>query len=410
MNEELLAKRQKRLDDAVALKEADMVPIAPKTGYYFATGYGISYYDVMMDLRNILPGLNAYLDTYDPELVWSPILYPIPPMEALGTTFIKWPGARHNLPLNVPFQIMDKTFVEDDEILEFAHDPTHFILTKVFPRKFSNLAGFRKLFFRNAIEYSQFIDFSVFTDPEVKAAIEAATRGGEEILKWLGGLGILAQAMLDKGFIPGPAGAQTCPYDMWSDNFRGLMQTLIDIKERPDELEIVLDSLTKICIERTVANGKAMGMKYVFIPLHGGVDEFMSQKDYDRFYWKGLKALMDALIENDMIPYVFCEGNYNLRLERIAEVPKGKVIYMFEKADIAKVKKIVGPSACFSGNVPSAMMLFGTPEQVRDEVKRQLDICAPGGGFMMDVSIDFTGAKPENVDAFFETTRLYGKY
>ena len=408
--DEMRALRQKRMDTAVALQEADTVPIAPKTGYYFGSGYGVSNYDLMMDIRNAIPGLKQFLTQFDPDLVWSPIMYPIPPMEALGTTFIRWPGFQHQLDLKAPFQVLDNVFVQDDELLEFAHDPTHFILTKIFPRKFSKLKGFSKLYFRNAVEYSQFIDFSAFIDPEVKAAIEAATRCGEEVVKWLGGLGEIANTIVNMGFIPGPAAAQTCPYDMFSDNFRGLMQTLFDIKERPEELDIVLESMTKICIERTIQSGKALGLKYVFIPLHGGVDEFMSPAEYDRFYWKGLKALMDAVIENGMTPYVFCEGNYNLRLERIAEVPKGKVIYMFEKVDIAKAKKIVGEVACISGCVPSEVMLYGTVDQVRDAVKRQLDICAPGGGFLMDVSIDMTNAKPENVEAFFETTRTYGKY
>ena len=37
--------------------------------------------------------------------------------------------------------------------------------------------------------------------------------------------------------------------------------------------------------------------------------------------------------------------------------------------------------------------------------------CAPGGGFMFDVNCTIDdGAKPENVEAMFETVREYGKY
>ena len=39
-----------------------------------------------------------------------------------------------------------------------------------------------------------------------------------------------------------------------------------------------------------------------------------------------------------------------------------------------------------------------------------LDICAPGGGFVMDCSIVIDHYKEENMDAWFQTTMEYGKY
>ena len=188
------------------------------------------------------------------------------------------------------------------------------------------------------------------------------------------------------------------------------MQTTMDIIERPEELEAALEVCCDIVVESTVDMCKKGGLDYVLIPLHGGVDEFMSPKNYDRFYWKGLKKLMDTIIAQGMTPYVFCEGNYNSRLERLAEMPKGKVVYMFEKADMKQVKKIVGPTACICGNISSSLMAYGKPAEVVDECKKLLDICAPGGGFIMDVSVDLTNADPRNVEAMFETTYTCGKY
>jgi hypothetical protein len=54
--------------------------------------------------------------------------------------------------------------------------------------------------------------------------------------------------------------------------------------------------------------------------------------------------------------------------------------------------------------------MFGTPAQVADETKRLLDIYAPGGGFMMDVSIPVDRCPKENLHAMFETTLKYGVY
>ena len=74
------------------------------------------------------------------------------------------------------------------------------------------------------------------------------------------------------------------------------------------------------------------------------------------------------------------------------------------------VKKELGDVACICGAFPNALLSFGTVEQVRDEVKRELDACAPGGGYMFSTRAGLTACKRENVVAMIETVREYGKY
>ncbi len=407
---ELYQIRSQRIKDVVALKEPDMVPFAPKIGNYYARGYGISMYDAMMDIRNIIPGIEGFLDDFEPDLAWAPVMYPIPPMEAMNCDYIHWPGPTHNLPLDASFQIVDRTFLEDDEYDEFLLDPTHFYITKVYPRKFKDLAPLSKLVFRNPIEYSLYMELATFAQPDVKEALEALKRGGEAAAKWVEHLGTVSKLFGDKGFVLGPATAQTCPFDMFSDNIRGLINTVTDMHTRPDKLLAVLEYMTEVCIERALTTAKALGAEFVFIPLHAGMDEFMSPAQYEKFYWPGLKALMMALIENDLTPYVFCEGKYNTRLEIISDVPKGKVVYMFEEVDIVRAKKTVGQVACICGNLPTALLAHGKKERVIEETKRLIDNCADGGGFIMDCSIVLDDANKENMEAWAETTREYGKY
>jgi uroporphyrinogen-III decarboxylase len=83
---------------------------------------------------------------------------------------------------------------------------------------------------------------------------------------------------------------------------------------------------------------------------------------------------------------------------------------MFEKVDIKRAKETVGKVACICGTLPNALLAFGTKEQVINETRRQLDILAPGGGFIMDCSIMLDNAKHENMHAWRETTLKYGEY
>ena len=48
---------------------------------------------------------------------------------------------------------------------------------------------------------------------------------------------------------------------------------------------------------------------------------------------------MLALIDMGVTPFIYTEGKYNSRLEQLADVPAGKVIYHFESVDMAQAKK-----------------------------------------------------------------------
>ena len=407
---ELYNERMKRMDAAQALTEPDRVPIVPKMNFFYGSTYGIDTYTSLTDLRNVIPGLKAYLHEYKPDAVWGPAQYPIPALEALGTRFIHWPGYEHNIGLDQSFQVLDGEYMTADEYDEFVLDPTHFILTKWLPRRHKNLAGLSKLNFQDPIEFGLFSELAAFADPEVKKAVEALLAAGASSAQWLNANVLFFETCITEGFPLGPTLGQTCPFDMLADNFRGMINCITDIKERPDELHAALDVMTELCVRNALGGLKALGHKYLFIPLHMGVDEFMSPEDYAEFYWPGLRALMMAGIENGLAPYVFCEGNYNTRLEQLCDVPKGKVIYMFEKVDMKKVKETVGKIACICGNLPTATLMFGTPDKVADEAKKLLDVCAPGGGFIMDASIVIDKCPKENLRAMFDTTLEYGRY
>ena len=138
--------------------------------------------------------------------------------------------------------------------------------------------------------------------------------------------------------------------------------------------------------------------------------ESMSEEHYRYFYCDTLLKLVNALVEHDLIPYIYTEGPYDSRVECLMDVPKGKTIIHFEEADLVRVKRILGRTACLSGGVSSQVLVNRTPVQVADAVKRNLDILAPGGGCIFDISDTITECDPRNVEALFQTVRYYGDY
>jgi hypothetical protein len=51
-----------------------------------------------------------------------------------------------------------------------------------------------------------------------------------------------------------------------------------------------------------VSASRQTGNPLIFIPLHKGADGFLSDEQFQKFYWPQLKQVMLGLIENGCIP------------------------------------------------------------------------------------------------------------
>jgi uroporphyrinogen-III decarboxylase len=200
------------------------------------------------------------------------------------------------------------------------------------------------------------------------------------------------------------------PFDSYSDFYRGTILSLTDLYDRPEYVERYIEEAFEQQIEMIRATKGIGEGKFVFMALHKGMDGFMSDEYYRKYYWRHLQQIILEIIDSGKVPYIYTEGRYNSRLDCLSEVPPGKVFYHFETVDMAEAKKKLGNIACISGGFPTSLLDWGTPEQVRDEAKRLLDICAPGGGFIFETSCGLGNCKRENVEALFDTVRTYGKY
>ena len=81
--------------------------------------------------------------------------------------------------------------------------------------------------------------------------------------------------------------------------------------------------------------------------------------------------------------------------------------------ELAKLKKEYGNDICFWGaGVDTQQVLpYGSPQDVEDEVKRNIDLLAPGGGFVFaTVHNILEGVPADNIIAAFQAAKEYGKY
>ena len=91
----------------------------------------------------------------------------------------------------------------------------------------------------------------------------------------------------------------------------------------PDKLIAMMEKIFPIMLKKGL-RAKQVGRPGVFIPLHKGLDGFMSMDQFKTFYWPTLKRLMEGFIAEDLIPMVFWEGDCESRLDVIGDIPTGK--------------------------------------------------------------------------------------
>ncbi len=402
----------KRIRDAVALKEPDMVPITPSPAIYPFLHAGYTMTEVIYDetMEKASNAMFKYLNDFDPDNGTTLGNYVAEGrlMELQSPTNMAWSGMPGN-PIgdNSIQQYIEFPILLDDEFDEYFNDYVTWRVHKELPRN-SNLLkplenfhlGFGTVGLANAV-----------SRPEMKEMIKTLWEIADGYKVLNAKKAAFNKQMEEMGYpiIRAAMGAGV-PFDGYSDFLRGTLLSLADLYTNPEEVRRYIDST----FEQTIAGIKASkgrdDGKLVFMALHKGMDGFMSDEHYREYYWSHLQKIIEAIIEADKIPYIFTEGKYNSRLDCLTEVPVGKVFYHFEEVDMALAESKLGKIACIGGGFSPYLLNYGTKEQVVDECKRLLDICAPGGGFIFETAYGMDYAKDENVEAMFETVRTYGKY
>jgi len=83
-----------------------------------------------------------------------------------------------------------------------------------------------------------------------------------------------------------------------------------------------------------------------------------------------------------------------------------------DMGDTARLKQQFGDVISFWGGVDTQQIMpYGTPQQVKDEVRRRIDDLGPGGGYVLNTVHNIQGdVPPENVMAMIEALNEYGWY
>ena len=232
-----------------------------------------------------------------------------------------------------------------DEYDHFLLDPTDFMIRRYWPRIFGVLKGFEKLPpLHNIISYYMGVPtgLAVFSIPEVQQALEALKKAGEKSAQLAQYARSFTEKTKEAGFPLQSGGISQAPFDTLGDFFRGTKGLMLDMYRRPDKVIQACEKLLPFMLEMAVNGTKASGIPRVFIPIHKGLDGFMSMEQFNRFFWPTLRELMVSLIKEGITPCPLWEGNCTTRLEVIKDLPEGKACYAFEATDSGQGQRNLG--------------------------------------------------------------------
>jgi uroporphyrinogen-III decarboxylase len=402
--------RTQRLIDVYNVTEPDRIPVNLPVGNLPLRMAGVDAYTAMYDSEKALEASRKFSEKYGEELEYTPMYFHMPGrvLDMIDYKLYAWPG--HGLAKDgTTWQFIEGEYMSADEYDDLIRDPTDFWVRTYLPRVFGMMEPMRMFQpFTSITENVHVMQFMPLAMPQVQAMLQKMLDVGKEYQNYMQSMARAASGTTQYAFMGG--GFAKAPFDTLGDTLRGTSAIMKDMFRRPEKLLKALDVIADLQIAAILKSPNIDRLSNVMYPLHKGADGWMSQKQFDTFYWPPLRKVMNALINEGLLQTLFAEGGYNTRLEYVDDFPKGSVVWYFDRTDMFRAKKILGKKCCLQGNVPTSMIVTGQPQEVKEYCRKLIQEVGKGGGFILAAGAMPDNPKLENLRAMMEAVREYGWY
>jgi len=208
----------------------------------------------------------------------------------------------------------------------------------------------------------------------------------------------------------------------WAQQLRGFSNVMFDLIENQSLFAYLLDRMTEVHLENLRRYLDAVG-EYIHIIAMGDdlgtqTGPWMRPEKYRKLVKPRHARIFHYIKARSPHLYVFlhsCGSIYQLLPDLIdAGVDIINPVQVTARGmEPSRLKREFGKSLTFwGGGVDSQGVLpFGTPQQVRDQVKERISILAPGGGYVFATVHNIQSeVPPENIVAMFEAVAKYRRY
>jgi hypothetical protein len=401
--------RATRLAKAVKMEIPDRVPCMVPTGWFPAKNAGVPLKEVMYNPELMKKVWLKFVDEYDSDTFDGTLFFNARVNDLMEVKNQKWPG--HGLPDNShSYQYVEGAYMKADEYDLFIKDPFDFQLRHLLPRTMGVFEPFKDVPSFSSYQGLPQRLMAMCLDPRFQKLFKAIWEASKVMPAWGKASAETTQAAQAKGFPIFRGGMAVAPFDVFADSLRGTQGIVMDMFRQPDKIHEAMETVLPQLLSGAVTMADNADCPVIMMPLHKGDDTFMSDKQFETFYWPTFRRLLLSMVEEGLVPFPVAEGAYNRRLEYISDMPKSAVTWMFDQTNMANAKKTVGKVACIAGNVPVSIAYTGTAKDMKEYCRKLIETCMPGGGYILSGGSTFDMAKPENLRVMMDAVNEYGKY
>ena len=408
--EHLYTERAKRVRDVIELREPDRVPFSffVESHTYCGIPKSAAYYDPITFKR----AMRQIAVDLEPDMCECGLPGSGAAMTELGVKNIVWPGGPK--PPDFEYQFIEGEYMKADEYDMFLNDPSGFMICRYLPRIYEALEPLSKL---PPLD-SMFLGFQyltpMFATPEFLKMARHLAKAGKQVEKFQKTLGDTYEDLAQLGFppfarlLPGSIGG--APFDVISGFLRGMKGSMLDMFRQPDKLLEACDAIQKRRIAHAIP-ADTTDRDYpqrVGMPLWRGDPVFMSEAQFKKFYWPGLKKALQVHVDLGYVPVPFFEAPFGDRLECLLELPKGKILPAIDSRDAVRAKEILGGHFGLLVYCPNTFKLWSL-NQVESFVRDLIDRCGKNGGLIITFRIP-DKAETEDIQAMMQSLQEYGRY
>ncbi|MCL2825822.1 MAG: hypothetical protein FWD72_00275 [Eggerthellaceae bacterium] len=393
-NGALYEERVKNLVDATSFREPDKVPVGIEVIWWSLQYAGVKLYDVVDNPEVFAKAYTKFLDDLEIDfymMAFGPS-QAIRAYDALGSTQYRLADDG----TTVQHIQAEMNLMTVDEYDDLINDYDNFMNNVMPMRNFKAFQGSKE----EAYEALK------------KAAVALKIHNETQRL--------IDEVVLDKQIVPlnpmfgWPVPPMfMSPFNKLFDQLRGVKESLIDLRRRPDKVKAV----NEIVASRTPPAPITPDDCLTRDPIPAGwtiyhSECFLNNQQFDEQFFQPFKKLALPYMEKGGKYFLKGEGTFLNTLDRYRELPKGSMIIVLDQDDPFEAYKKIGDWQTLVTGINMDLLKTGTKQQCIDYVKKCYDTFAPGGGFIFAPHKPLISANDVNVEnllAVFQFANEYGK-
>ena len=335
MNKELFDERKKLFHDAMRLQHTERTPMYANIMTWKILDEGYTLPDAVFDLDTYEKIIRAHMDRYQFDMYndfGSTGILGVSKALGVSNFTISESGEEYSL--------KDHHCMEADEYDVLTEDFKKYNWTYAFRRHCKGELSMET--FKKAVQV--FLEFGGFTQKMYEMAVQEYS------------------CPLTPDFM------YSVPIENFILYYRGMKETSIDMRRKPEQLKAALDAMFEGTDVTNIPMGEFDGMDLYTSSL---AHTFMNPKQFEKFYWPYMKPFYEHAEKNDYSVLAYIEGTCMPFKDHFNDLscPIG---VQAEVEDVFTIRQAM-PKVCVFGGLEVSKLYNSTPEECVDFTKQLID-------------------------------------